>query len=399
MATQQLPGQPGLFFGRASSMDKRTIGKFTDRNHLSSLHSTEPADYDKKIINLYTQTGLVSNDFLNMINKSTPYYLDGNTDTFRWYGTKPYEFPKILSVPDSTLTQANIGIDGKPFELIVDTDRFQENDIVTLGHPRYGQKLAVTAGPRPASGRSWIYEFMLMSINPQVDTVSRQWLKPGITIQYSHNNTGEFDQEGSGLGPLGDKLEFFETLGSGILFNHKETKWASERTLKDGQGRPLDILVYGNRKRGELPTSTTAVRWEPFVEFQMRKEMLEAKVSKMIWAQPGTLRSRGGKQELKKESAGIYWRMKNSGNYIGYDRGTFSLNLLKAAFGTIFYRREAIKDRRVKMYTNEAGFEQFDQACKEDAEASGINITTNVPVINSGVITPRLSFPELGLLL
>src|SRR5206468_1427653 len=126
----------------------------------------------------------------------------------------------------------------------------------------------------------------------------------------------------SGLDKLGDKLEFFETLGSGILFNHKETKWASERTLKDGKGNPLDILVYGSRTRGNVPTSTTALRWEPFVEYQMRKEMLESKVRKMIWAKPGTLRSRGARQELKKESAGVYWRMRNSGNYIGFDRGT-----------------------------------------------------------------------------
>ncbi len=36
-----------------------------------AVHSTEPADYDKKIISLYTQSSLYSNDFLDMINKST----------------------------------------------------------------------------------------------------------------------------------------------------------------------------------------------------------------------------------------------------------------------------------------------------------------------------------------
>ncbi len=66
------------------AMDKRAVGKLTDANHLESFHSTEPADYDKKIISLYTQSSLYSNDFLDMINKSTPYYIDNNSDAWKW---------------------------------------------------------------------------------------------------------------------------------------------------------------------------------------------------------------------------------------------------------------------------------------------------------------------------
>ena len=54
MAAQTLPGFTGFQYARLSSLDKRAIGKFTDVNHLSSLHSTDPVDYDKKIIQIYS---------------------------------------------------------------------------------------------------------------------------------------------------------------------------------------------------------------------------------------------------------------------------------------------------------------------------------------------------------
>jgi len=54
MAIQTIPGLTGFTYARVASMDKRAVGKLTDSNHLESFHSTEPADYDKKIISLYT---------------------------------------------------------------------------------------------------------------------------------------------------------------------------------------------------------------------------------------------------------------------------------------------------------------------------------------------------------
>jgi len=102
MAIQTIPGLTGFTYARVASMDKRAVGKLTDANHLESFHSTEPADYDKKIISLYTQSSLYSNDFLDMINKSTPYYIDNNSDAWKWQVQVPYKFPKIIDVPVST---------------------------------------------------------------------------------------------------------------------------------------------------------------------------------------------------------------------------------------------------------------------------------------------------------
>ena len=39
---------------------------------------------------------MYSNDFLDMINKSTPYYIDNNSDAWKWQIAVPYKFPKII---------------------------------------------------------------------------------------------------------------------------------------------------------------------------------------------------------------------------------------------------------------------------------------------------------------
>jgi hypothetical protein len=106
----------------------------------------------------------------------------------------------------------------------------------------------------------------------------------------------------------------------------------------------------------------------------MRKSMLDLKVQKMVWGKPGIVKTRGSKQEVKKVSAGIYYRIRNNGNLVQYNRGQFSVNIFRAVFGDLFYRRVDVANRRVKIYTNEAGFDVFDQALKDDALNSGLTI-------------------------
>ena len=100
--------------------------------------------------------------------------------------------------------------------------------------------------------------------------------------------------------------------------------------------------------------------------------MLELKVKKMIWGKPGTVKTNGSKQEVKRTSAGLYHRMRNHGNHSQYNRGEFSANFLRGIFGDLFYRRVDVKDRKVKLYTNEAGMDVFQQALKADALNSGL---------------------------
>lgn len=372
MALQTIPGFTGFQYARVSSADGRAVGKLTDSNHLESFHDTHPSDYDKKIISLYTQSSLYSNDFLDMINKSTPYYLDGNSDVWRWFIEKPYKFPEIVDIPDTTLDQTRIGIDGKEFEIVLD-QQIVANTVITVGHKMYGQNFYIIKDPSPHY-RGWLTTCVLVTPNPKIDFVNRQFLQQGIQVEVQDVILGEFDQQLGGLPKLADKIEMFETLGASYGLEHKITAWADDKMLKDSKGNPLDILVYMEKRRNELPMTRNSIKWEPFIEFMMRKEMAEMKVKRMIWNKPGTVKSFGSKQELKKSSAGVHYRMRNSGNYVPYNRGEFTGNLIRSVFGDLFYRRVDVKDRRVKLFTNEAGFDVFQTAIKEDAVNSGLTL-------------------------
>lgn len=379
MALQTIPGFTGFSYARIASMDKRAIGKLTDTNHLESLHTTDPADYDKKIIQIYTQSSLYSNDFLDMINKSTPYYINTNSDAWKWDIEVPYKFPKIIEIPTATANLTTPGIDGQEFTFVMDSGEFFQNQIITP-HRIYGQQFFLTKDPVPY-GRGSLYTATLVSANPKVEFVDPTFLQPGIEFSSVATAIGEFDEDLPGLKRMAEKITMYESLGSAVGRRHTITGWADSRMLRNSNGMPLDLMVYINGKRNEKMVTRHDIKWEPFVEFWMRKEMLDEKVSKMIWGKPGTVKTRGAKQEVKKVSAGVYYRMRNNGNLVQYNRGEFSTNIFRAVFGDLFYRRVDVKDRRVKIYTNEAGFDVFDQALKDDALNSGLTIIADTRFI------------------
>jgi hypothetical protein len=331
MAIQTIPGLTGFTYARVASMDARAVGKLTDANHLESFHSTEPADYDKKIISLYTQSSLYSNDFLDMINKSTPYFIDNNSDAWKWNIAVPYKFPKIIDIPKSTQdvidAGGKVGVDGQEFELILSSNEFSKNAIISVGTRQYGPRFYVIKDPQPWN-MGWIYKFTLISDNPIVDFVNPTFLTQGVELELVDAAIGEFDQDLLGLPKLGEEITMFESLGSAYGYEHKITEWADDKMLRDSAGKPLDILVYAPQRRNQLPLRREDVKWEPFIEFWMRKSMLELKVKRMIWASPGTVKTNGSQQNLKRTSAGVYHRMRNNGNLVQYNRGEFSANLI-----------------------------------------------------------------------
>lgn len=370
-----IPGFVGYKYGRYASMDGRAIGKFTDSNHLSTLRAERPADYDKKIIDIYSQTQLYSNDFLNMINKATPYYITGNTDSWQWEIAAPFLFPVVVEVPATTLNQDKIGIDGKEFHLVLDSSEFAKNSVIVLGHKMYGPRLYVTRDPQ-SYGAGYLYEFTLVASNPRVQYLTKDWILPGTSAQLIDVVLGEFDQEMGGLPRLGRTIKMYDSLGSSYGFQHKNTKWADQRVLRDSAtGKPLDILYYAKMgQRGELPTSLSNIRWEPTIEFLLRRQMLETKVQRMVWSTPGTVKTNGNRQELKKISGGIYYKMKHYGNYFPYHKGELSPALIRSIFGDLFYRRVDMSKRKVIMFTNEAGFDVFNEALKQDLLNLGLTV-------------------------
>lgn len=374
MALQTIPGFTGFAATRVSSMDKRALGKFTDANHMESLHMTEPADYDKKIISLYTQTQLYANDFQQMLDKSTPYFIDSNSEAFKWDINVPYEFPKVVELPEETELLEKPGIDGQEFQLVFDKKEFVLNDVITSQKMELSTPLVVVKDPTPYNS-AWLYTFTILSENPNIDFIHKKFFQVGVEFEFLFNLVGEFTTDLSGLPTMGSKITLFESLGAGFGVEHSVTDWADARMLRDGKGNPLDLMVYGNIRRGAIPERMSAdIRWEPYIEFLMRKKMMDMKTSYMIWGRPGTSKDRNSKQEVKKASSGIYHKMLNNGNTVFYNRGEFNIQLLRDVFGDLFYRRVDIKDRRVKIYTNEAGFEIFKKANKEDLLNSGLTV-------------------------
>ncbi len=378
MALQQIPGySSGFIATRYSSLNKRALGKFTDSNHLSQLHMSDPADYDKKIISLYTQTSLYANDFLQMVNKAKPYYIDKNTDHWKWKVRVPYQFPTIVEVPDSTLALSNIGIDRQVFEVVFDKKEFFISDVITA-NKMYGQQFIVVNDPTPY-GRAWRYQLQLVTTNPLTTSVDIQWIQEGKEYQFLYNAIGEFTEKLSGLGSLGDEITLYESMGAGTGVEHTITGWADTRSLAgsslemDSYG-PLDIITYGKKVRNEEGTKMKLGAWEPFIEMMLRKKMLEMKSEKMIWAQGGSANDNGQFQDMKKLSMGVYPRMRKYGNLEQYNDGQFSINIIRNVFGDLFYRRVDMAKRKVHMFTNEAGMEVFRTAAKDDLLKAGLTI-------------------------
>lgn len=373
MALQFYPGFTGLAVGRISSNDRRTIGKFTDSNALESFHRSNPTDYDKQVISLYTQSSLYSNDFQQMLDGTSPFLIDGMSDAWTWDIEVPYRFPKIIDVPASTTSQTSPGLDGKAVEVVLDI-RLSVNTIFAIGSRMHGQQFAVISDGVPYN-RAWLHQVVLLSANPYAESVNMQYFVPGVEIELDMGGAlGEFDSKYPGLGKLAEKLSMYETLGSEYGKQHSITGWADDKRVmgNDDKGNPLDIIYYSQVRNGKVVDWKGGVKWEPFIEFLLRKEMLATKTNKHFWGQPGYLQSFGSQQELKKVSAGIYPRMRHSGNYVPYNRGELSVNLFRTVFGDLFYRRVAMKDRKVKLYTNEAGIAAFRDAIKNSALSDGL---------------------------
>jgi len=389
MALTTIPGFNGYQYARFSSHNGRAIGKFTDTNHLFSLTETSPVDYDKKIIQIYTQTSIYSNDFLTMIDQSTPYFIDYG-DTWKWKIEVPFMFASIQDVPDSTTALAKPGIDGQEFTLVLDTGEFSKNETIIIGHRQYGPQVAVVADPTPY-GKFWLYRLTLITDQPTTDFINKQLLQPGVNVLPGTSVIGEYDTELPGLGRLADTIELFETMSSSIGRSHHVTKWADDMSIRQTDpenGMIADMIAYYPQVRN----STTkmgpgSVRWEPFIETQLRKKMLEDRVNRMIWGKAGTVRTNGSKQEYKRLSDGVYQRIRKYGNYVPYNRGDFNINLIRSVFGDLFYRRVSMADRRVKLYTNEAGMDVWQTALKQDALNSGLTYMTSVPAVSSGSVS------------
>lgn len=396
----KIPGQSGFAVKKYSSRDNRILGKFTDVNHLSSIADISPDQYDKDYIELFSQTRLYSNDFTDMINRSETYWISG--DSWTWKLKMPYQPNEIVRVPTATATNPAVGRDESIFELVF-TRPFQKNDIIT-SDKRWGDTFIVVADPSP-EGEHFLIALRLIGENVTNTTVAQEkFLQVGVAYEKIDNLVGEFTQNLTGLDGFGDELVLIESMASAYGAEHTVTKWADQlaasiqgggvrkdvRFERNSEGHPLDLIVYAKYAMGETGEKKVVdMRWESFIDAELRKEVLRMRTKRMIWGQGGHSQEIG-QQDVKKAALGIYKRIRDFGHYIPYNKGTLSVNLLRQAIGDLFYRRVEVDKRRAKLYTNEAGLAAFRNMTREDLMANGLNITMDIMDYGKN---PKVAYP------
>ena len=384
MAVIQIPGVNGTIVANTTSSRylRNGVGKFTAESHLHTFWKQAPMEYDK-MINFYIQQELYSDDLSKIISASTPFYIEGTNDSFTYDVNKRVQYPKIIQNLADTL--AKPGIDGQEFTLVFDKKVFVQGDIITSNKREQNQQIQVKSDGKDYGG-GFLYTLTCHSQTPASDFVSQKWLQVNTEYFKIGNIMGEFSTKFSGLSQINDKLKVMQTLGEEFGVEHAITDWADSRTLKapaGADGTPLDLTYFatGDPLNGKVNLNT--VKWLPTIELMARAEMKRMKTNKLLWQRGGVYKDETG--NLVPCGSGV-WEQLHKGHVHTYNRGEFSLNMLRNIFGDLFYRRTPMSQRKVVMYTNEAGFNVFNEAAKMDAHNNGFMI---IPNESNGILTGK----------
>ncbi len=351
----------------SSFYTKNALGKFTDKNMLDTILMNKPQDYDR-IIKLFTQGRLYSNDFMDLVmTNAEPYYLDEPNGQFNYQIHNYCELPKIVvNLSDTNMTT---GRDGSEFQLVFDKQAFVMGDRITAHRREQEVQLEVI---KDAEKYQNFFKYTFIAISEFNDGfVPQKYLAVGTEYQKLDNGLGEYSTEYSSLGMIDGNLtvvtEGLEEYG----VEHSMTEYAKLKQLKNDKfGQPLDITYYsiaGNDPSKSQPFNYMA--WEPTIQSLLRAEMMKMKANKLFWGRPGI--GRDDKGRPIKFYSGL-WRQLHQGNVIHFDQGTFSINLIRYALDNLFYGRVAMSDRRAKIYTNREGMQLVSRAIKAEGLSQGL---------------------------
>lgn len=374
MAQQLMPGRSvGYVAKRVNTNNGQALGKLTDKNHLSNIQRSKgPTPYDKALVNLYTQTSQKSNDFTQMLKASDTFWTDDGS--WKYKIGVAYQKPRILSVP-STNPASNIGRDGEVFSFVLDKNDFGINHIITA-HLDWAQQFHIIADPQPYNG-AFLYQAKLASRDSQNESVDPRWLEVGTEYEVCGIVATEFTEKGPGLPGFGGYIEMYDTMAAEAFMEHTVTSWADCTTFGKSDQELMDVIVYQECEydaKGNPVKWTGRQAWEPFIERLMREHLYKSMNTAKIWGKGGTIYADGAKPDAGKTSYGIIPRIRNNGNYYGFNKGELSQNVIRDMFGDMFYNRESIQNRRVKLYANESGMQLFNQMNKEDLMQMGLTI-------------------------
>lgn len=373
--SKTIPGLNGKLVANAgvasSYYHKNILGKFTDKNLLETFLSVKPQQYDKKMIDLFTQTRLYSNDFIDTIMRSaSPFYLDRVHGEFEYEITKITELPKVVvNLADSI---ARPGADQTEFELVFDKQAWVAGDRISAHRYEQEVQLQVVADAEPYMN---FFKYRFTAIGPTNDSyVHQQFLAPGTEYFKLDNSLGEFTTVFSSIGLIDGKLKVISEGLEQYGVEHTLSDWADATSMpKDMDGNPLDITYF--TLTGEMQGKTQKlVLWEPAISTWMRMEMIRMKANKLLWGSEGI--GIDNKKGPVKFHAGLYRQMLK-GNVIYYDRGKFTINILRNALNDLFYQRVRPEERSALIYTNEAGMDLVSKALKEDALGQGFTFIAN----------------------
>lgn len=359
--------------GTASSYyQKNKLGKFTDKNFIETMLRTSPDQYDKAMIRLFTDTRLYSNDFVDLVmNSGAPFVSNDPNGVFTYKIKKRAELPKIMiNLADTT---PKPGIDGQTFELVFDKEMFAVNDVISAHRREQEVLIQIVSDFEPYQN---FFKYTCKAVGESTDYVHQRFLSVGTEYFKIGMLSGEYTTSWSSLGAIDGSLEVVNDVLQQYGIEHTITDWADATKIGvkyDAAGKPINDITYYSIAEIDIngqPINVT-VGWEPTVSKLMRMEMIRMKANTLMWGRKGNGVDEKGRPVRAK--AGL-WQQLHLGNVIYYDRGQFSINLLRSAVGDLFYNRVRIEDRHVKIYTNRSGMELAATAMKKDFNASGFTV-------------------------
>ena len=349
----------------SSYYSKNALGKFTDKNMLDTILKDRPQQYDR-IIKLFTQSKLYSNDFTELImSNGTPFFIDEPDGQFEYKLHKYSELPKIIE--NLADTNATPGIDGQEFELVFDKKVFVTNDIITAH--RREQEVQLQVVEEPVNYQNY-FKYKFRAIGQYADSyVSQRFLAVGTEYIKIGNRIGEYTTDLSTLGMIDGHLT---VTTEGLMeygIESTMTEYARLKKIqKDQYGKPLDITYYSVTSTDVSGQPINLTLWEPTMAALMRAEMMKMKANMLLWGRQGMAKDEKGRPT--KVYAGL-WQQMHLGNIVYYNRGQFTMNTLRYTLDNLFHGRVAIGDRKAKVFTNRAGFQLIEKAIREDALSQG----------------------------
>lgn len=344
---------------------KNALGKFTDKNMLDTILKDRPQMYDK-VIKLFTQSRIYSNDFTDMImSNGTPFLIDEPDSQFEYKLHKYCDLPKVvLNLAD---TIARPGIDGQEFELVFDKKVFVTNDIITAHRREQEVQLQVVEEPTTYQN---FFKYKFRAIGQYADSyVSQRFLAVGTEYIKIGNRIGEYSTQLSSLGTIDGHLT---VTTEGLMeygVEHSMTEYARLKQIRTDQfGNKLDITYYSFTGTNHMGEPINLTLWEPTMANLLRTEMVKMKANMLLWGRQGLARDEHGRPT--KVYAGL-WQQMHLGNVVYYNKGKFSMNIIRYTLDNLFHNRVKVSDRKAIIYTNRSGYQLVEKAIKEDALAQG----------------------------